>query len=186
MIFTKMQFPDFDVYLPFECRRCGNCCNGYMPRFSFDDLLQIAIYYGASEQELFDSYRQAFSLRIRGEKARCIFMHGSLCSIYDHPLRPQACILFPFSFQYANIRDCPGYDLHHEMLRTMLEGEQGYSLFDSSFCPVEPFRPPPETLGEKFWHRFIGLRPSPMLVRKYLVINEFQGPPANARGVQAR
>lgn len=181
MIFTKMELPDFDVYLPFECKMCGTCCSGYMPRFSYDDLLKIAIYYGGSEQELFRSYEQSFSLQRKGKKIKCIFLRGTCCSIYDHPLRPQPCILFPFSFQYANIQGCPGYELHMRLLRTMLEGEEGFSLFDSSFCPETTFREPPETQKEKFWGRFISLRPSPMLVRKYLIINELQMPPGGTR-----
>lgn len=180
MIFTKMQFPDFDVYLPFECRMCGVCCSRFMPRFSWTDLLELAIYYGRSEHELFRAYDTAFSRQVRGMQPRCIFMRGTVCSIYDHPLRPQCCVLFPFSFQYANIRDCPGYDFHIALLRTMLEGEQGYSLYDSSFCPAAPLRAPPARQQEKFWERFVGMRPSPMLIRKYLVINEFQEPPAKA------
>jgi len=181
MIFTKMQFPDFDVYLPFECQICGACCSRYMPRFSYRDLLEISIYYGRSEHDVFRSYQQAFSLQLKGGKARCIFMRGIVCSIYEHLLRPQSCILFPFSFQYSNIQNCPGYDFHLQILSTMLEGENEFSLFDSSFCPEAPFRTPPETQREKFWGRFISLRPSPMLVRKYLIINELQEPPVIAR-----
>ncbi|MEN6464279.1 MAG: YkgJ family cysteine cluster protein [Syntrophaceae bacterium] len=178
MIFTKVQFPDFDIYLPFQCQMCGSCCSRYMPRFSWRDLLELSIYYGASEHDLFRSYEQSFSLQLKGRETRCIFMRGTACSIYEHRLRPQACILFPFSFQYANIRDCPGHDVHLQLLHTMLKGESGYSIFDSSFCPAAPFRAPPETQANKFWGRFIGLRPSPMLVRKYLVINELQQPSA--------
>ncbi len=177
MIFTKIQFPDFDLYLPFECRMCGMCCRRYMPRFSYNDLLDLAIYYGSSEQDLFSSYQQAFSHLLKGKETRCIFLHGTVCSIYDHELRPQACLLFPFSFQYANIQKCDGYDLHNRILHAMLEGENGFSLFDSSFCPKMPFREPPETEQEKFWSRFIAAKPSPALIRKYLVINELQQPP---------
>lgn len=181
MIFTKMQFPDFDVYLPFECRICGACCSRYMPRFSYSDLLEISIYYGRSEHDVFRSYQQASSLQLKVGKARCIFMSGTVCSIYDHRLRPQSCILFPFSFLYSNVQNCPGYDFHLQILDTMLEGEDEFTLFDSSFCPEAPFRAPPETHREKFWGRFIGFKPSPMLVRKYLVINELQEPPVKAR-----
>lgn len=182
MIFTKIQFPDFDVYLPFECRMCGACCRRYMPRFPYRDLLELAIYYGASEQEVFRSYRQSSSAQLKGEGKGCIFTHGTLCSIYDHRLRPQACILFPFSFHDSNVGDCPGYNLHLKLMGTMLEGEKGYAIFDSSFCPDSPFRAPPESESDKFWGRFIGLKPSPTLVWKYLVINELQQPPGNFPG----
>lgn len=182
MIFTKIRFPDFDVYLPFECQMCGACCSIYMPWFSYRDLLEIAIYYGRSEKDIFRSYQHTFSLQLKGKPTRCIFMRGTMCSIYSHALRPQSCILFPFSFQYSNIRNCPGNDLHLKILDTMLEGEKEFSLFDSSFCPEEAFRDPPEFQTKKFFERFMALRPSPMLMRKYLVINELQKPPGNSTG----
>jgi Fe-S-cluster containining protein len=187
MIFTKMQFPDFDVYLPFECQMCGECCSRYEPRFSYGDLLGISICHGISEQEVFRSYQQAFSLQLKGKTVSCIFLRNRLCSIYDHELRPQACTLFPFSFQYANIQNCPGYDFHVKLLDKMLEEEAGYCLYDSSFCPKAPFRAPTELHKQKFWGRFIGLKPSPMLIRKYVVINELQESPIKRpQAVEAR
>lgn len=43
-----------------------------------------------------------------------------------------------------------------------------------SFCPDNDLRAPPEETSSLKWGGFIETEPTPVLVRKYLIINELQ------------
>lgn len=176
MTFTKIEFPDCDLYLPFDCRMCGNCCRCYIPFFPERHLLEISIYYGISEDDVLREHGDCMRLHIRGKPARCLFLRGSTCMIYDHPLRPETCSRFPFSYQYGKVKDCPGYDMHLSILEEITRGERDFAFYDSSFCPVKPFRAPSDSRKNSFWERFLLFNPAPQLVRKYLILNEFSTP----------
>ena len=179
-IFSKIEFADCDIYVPFDCQKCGNCCSGNMPWFPHRDLIALSIYYGTSEDDVVSSYELARARQIKGDSAQCIFERGTVCSIYDHQLRPECCALYPFSYLYASITNCPGLKIHANILEEIMEGERPFAVYDSSFCPDEEFRPPSEGRAIFFWKRFIAAKPSPVLVRKYLVINELDGVPGNS------
>lgn len=81
-----------------DCTVCANCCRQSIVNVTAADIASIAAHLGidpaeaehrSTEPDPEDSSRKV----LRSTRDGCIFLHGNLCSIYDH--RPQACRDFP-------------------------------------------------------------------------------------------
>ena len=42
-LFSKIECRDYDILLPFFCRKTGSCCGVYVPRIPYDDLGVLGI-----------------------------------------------------------------------------------------------------------------------------------------------
>ena len=169
-LFTKIEFRSCDLLVPFVCLKCGTCCSGYVPRIPAPDLQVIARYIGKPEKTFIEVYREAYRQHLAGHTVRCILHGNNLCSIYDHPLRPEVCDLYPFSFESGDMR-CPAYREHLYLVRVLTSGRSGFILYDSSFCPNRDRRPVPEPMCPETLHRFFAAGPSLGVVRAFAAIN---------------
>jgi Fe-S-cluster containining protein len=174
-LFTKIEFPHFDLLIPFICRQCGTCCRTYTPMMSEKDLGVIARCLNIPENELFARHEECRRRYIAGRPLPCPFNKEKRCLIYRNPLRPEVCRLYPFSFGRPKIHGCPGYDEHSRIVDAFLAGETDFEIYDSSFCPDQSCRRAPE----EEWHRFrfalSGAEPSRLAVRHFIQMNNLPG-----------
>jgi Fe-S-cluster containining protein len=140
MLFTKIELPGNDIVVPFICRRCGTCCMTYIPRVSAEDLTSISGYLQWPTEDLISRHAEAYLERLRGRPEPCIFLTDQrLCRIYSHPLRPEVCRLYPFSFGGTDA-DCDAYLEHTRVVAALLMNEESFEIYDASFCPNRDFR----------------------------------------------
>jgi Fe-S-cluster containining protein len=102
---SKLTKPDFDravrgydaaAFARIDCRRCGNCCRNYGPRFRESDIKAICKSAGLDRREFADAYLEpdsdgtGYQLR----KLPCPFQAAdNSCSEYEH--RTLSCRQFP-------------------------------------------------------------------------------------------
>jgi len=104
-LFSKIEYRDYDVLLPFSCRKTGSCCSVYVPRIPYEHLEVLAQYLGLPADEVIADYRFYYGKKLKGQSVRCPFLDNhNLCQIYHHFLRPWVCYLFPFSYGGEVIR----------------------------------------------------------------------------------
>lgn len=171
--FSKIECQDCDILLPFICRRTGSCCSIYVPRFSFHDLEIIARDLNLHSNNFLSEYQSCYLKRITGHSVRCPLLEGSNhCLIYQHPLRPQVCRLFPFSYGGEVITSCPAHVEHRRLLDCLTEGEREYRVYDSSFCPNLELRPIPQVRWCEISARFQSTPSLPAMSAAFFAFNE--------------
>ena len=81
----------------FECRQCGECCNGFGGTYVTPaDIAAIAAHIGADPETFVRDYcRMAGSRPViaQGEDGYCIFFRDRRCTI--HPVKPRMCRAWP-------------------------------------------------------------------------------------------
>jgi len=101
---------EYDILVPFVCRRCGNCCRHYDPIVELELLPEIARTLGEPIDAIQDRLRVQGLSHSAGRPTDCCFLHPrhSGCIIYE--VRPTACRQFPpLTGGGAGVVDCPGY-----------------------------------------------------------------------------
>jgi Fe-S-cluster containining protein len=169
-LFTKLCFDHYDVYVPFECRRCGKRCRTYTPRFSDDDVEEIARYLHEPPPAVRRRYEERHKTRYHTHALPCSFFNEETneCSIY--PLRPQCCRLYPFSFRGGDV-NCPAYRHHIRIAGALHRQDHLRDSFDSSFCPEEKTKPIPEHKWPAILNRFMEIEKSHMMIWKFIQMN---------------
>lgn len=82
-----------------DCKTCARCCHSLDVYLIPQDVEQIALAADVPQDEILTSYvDQSDSVKKTGEWGRfrtkpCVFLHGTLCSIYAH--RPDTCRRYP-------------------------------------------------------------------------------------------
>jgi len=171
-LFSKICLDDYDIVIPFECRKCGSRCRRYMPFLSEVGVFEIARFLHRPELELYREYRTRFRQNMTSRPVPCLFLRSdNRCGIYGHPRRPSVCILYPFSYGGADVEGCPGLDEHREILRLLQSGRRADSVYDSSFCPDRTRRPIPAVDWPETWARFLRADPSAELQKRFLESN---------------
>ena len=108
-LFSKIECRDYDILLPFSCRKTGSCCSVYVPRIPYEHLVVLAKYLGQPVESFIADYQCHYGKRLKGQPVRCPFLDNhNLCEIYYHSLRPWVCHLFPFSYSGEVINNMPG------------------------------------------------------------------------------
>lgn len=170
-LFTKIEFRDFDVVVPFVCTRCGWCCEHYLPRFTESEILRIAEDAHRQCVETLRQYLEGYEKKRHGRDVRCIFLLvNGLCGIHDHPLRPEVCRLYPFSFRDGDER-CPSFRVHRSIVSALTRDTGALELYDSSFCPETGLRPVPENLWPAILLRFLEAEPPIEVIQFFIVFN---------------
>jgi Fe-S-cluster containining protein len=171
--FSKIECRDFDILLPFICHRTGSCCSVYVPRFSFHDLEIIARDLNMQTKDFLSEYQSCYVKRITGHSVRCPLLESpNHCLIYQHPLRPQVCRLFPFSYGGEVINSCPAHVEHRRLLNCLVEKEKEYTVYDSSFCPNLELRPMPEDRWWEILARFQSILSLPAMSVEFITFND--------------
>jgi Fe-S-cluster containining protein len=171
MLFTKIELPGNDIVVPFICRRCGTCCMTYIPRVSAEDLTGISGYLNWPTADLISRHTEAYLKRLRGRPEPCIFLTDRrLCSIYSHPLRPEVCRLYPFSFGGTDA-DCEAYLEHTRVVAALLMNKKYFEIYDASFCPNRDFRLIPDGEWPEISRRLGLSNASEEMISAFLVLN---------------
>lgn len=171
VIFTKIELPGNDIIVPFICRKCGTCCMTYIPSLSAEDLLAISRYLKWSQDDLISNYAEAYLKRLRGKPEPCIFLNDHrLCRIYDHPLRPDVCRLYPFSFGGTDA-DCAAYLEHTRFVDILLMNEKSFEIYDASFCPNRDVRLIPDLKWPDILRKLRQSNVSREMIRAFLILN---------------
>lgn len=170
-LFSKIEFPNYDVLVPFICLKTGRCCKTYMPHVSEKDVLAIAHFLHWSVEDTFNSYSACFRKCVSSHPEPCIFLNkDNLCRIYDHPLRPPVCKLYPFSYESSD-ESCPGYKEHHRLVIVLTTIDTPSQIYDSSFCPSLSLRRIPSHKWDEIIDIFRSGKPSPELEHKFVAWN---------------
>ena len=171
ILFTKIELSGNDIVVPFICRRCGTCCTTYIPRVSAEDLTSISGYLQWPTEDLISRHAEAYLERLRGRPEPCIFLTDRmLCSIYSHPLRPEVCRLYPFSFGGTDA-DCDAYLEHTRVVAALLMNEESFEIYDASFCPNRDFRPIPDAAWPEITRRLGLSNASEEMIGAFWVLN---------------
>ncbi len=180
-LFTKIRFTDFDVLVPYVCERCGWCCEHYLPRFTESEILRIAEDAHRLRDETLRQYLEGYEKKRHGRDVSCIFLLANgLCGIHNHPLRPEVCRLYPFSFRDCDER-CPSYRDHRRIVSALTRDAGAFELYDSSFCPETGLRPVPEDLWPAIIRRFLDADPPVEVIAPFFAFNRTPVPEAGKR-----
>ncbi|MCK9197517.1 MAG: YkgJ family cysteine cluster protein [Syntrophales bacterium] len=172
-LFSKIECRDYDILVPFSCRKTGSCCSVYMPRIPYEHLEILAKYLGLPTDEVIADYQLHYGKKLKGQSVRCPFLDNhNLCQIYHHSLRPWVCYLFPFSYDGEAIQSCPAQVEHRHLLDCLVAGEKEYDVYDSSFCPNLDLRPIPEERWLTILKRFQSVPSLPEMAVTFAAFNE--------------
>lgn len=139
-LFSKIEGGTYDILVPFVCLKTGGCCSVYMPLIPENNLMKIAHDLHQDENELFAAYMVRFRKNMTTHPEPCIFLdENNLCRIYEHPLRPDVCRLYPFSYNGA-AEKCPSYREHKRFLTILIHHRPPCLIYDASFCPNRNMR----------------------------------------------
>lgn len=175
-LFSKIEFSDYDVLVPFICLKTGRCCKTYMPHIPEKDMLAIARFLRWSEEDTFSRYNACFRKCLASHPEPCIFLNkNSLCQIYNHPLRPSVCMLYPFSYRSSD-ESCPGYKEHQRLIAILTAFDAPSRIYDSSFCPNLSLRPIPSYKWKDIIDIFRSGKPSPESEHKFIAWNRRKTP----------
>lgn len=83
----------------FECRLCGDCCNGFGGTYvTQQDIINISAYINFDPEKFIDRYCDKSGTRnvlTLGKDGYCVFFDTSdYCTI--HPVKPYMCKAWPF------------------------------------------------------------------------------------------
>jgi len=83
----------------FECRQCGDCCNGFGGTYvTKQDIINISNYINVDPEKFIDEYCDKSGSRVvltLGKDGYCIFFDKTKqCTI--HPVKPYMCKAWPF------------------------------------------------------------------------------------------
>ena len=147
----------------------------YIPRVSMEDLTNISSYLKWSPEDLISRHTEAYLKRLRGKRGPCIFLDNQrlcqrLCMIYSHPLRPDVCRLYPFSFGGTDA-DCDAYLEHTRVVQIFLAGEKYFEIYDASFCPNRDVRLIPDSKWPEICRKLKLANASSEMIRAFLILN---------------
>ena len=180
-LFTKICFADYDVLVPFVCERCGWCCEHYLPRFTESEILRIAKDAHRQRDETLRQYLEGYEGKRHGRDVSCIFLVGNgLCGIHNHPLRPEVCRLYPFSFRSSDER-CPSFRDHRRIVSALTRDAGAFELYDSSFCPDMELRTIPVEAWMEIWRSFLEATPPVEVIPPFIVFNHAPLPKTGKR-----
>jgi Fe-S-cluster containining protein len=172
-LFSKIECRDYDILLPFSCRKMGKCCSIYVPRIPYEHLEVLAQYVGQPVDAFIADYQFYYGEKLKGQAVRCPFLDNhNLCQIYHHSLRPWVCYLFPFSYGGEVIKTCPAHVEHRHLLDCLVAGEKEYNVYDSSFCPNLDLRSIPEDRWLDILKKFQAVSSLPILAVAFVALNK--------------
>ena len=172
LLFTKIELPGHDIAVPFICRKCGTCCMTYIPRFKAEDLMTISQYLKWPPADLIYHHSDGYLKRLRGKPEPCIFLNDQkLCIIYNHPIRPSDCRLYPFSYGGTDA-DCAAYLEHTRVVKALLMNEKSFEIYDASFCPNPDVRLIPDSKWPEIRRTLRLSNVSREMIRALLILND--------------
>ena len=112
-MYKIIELRDFDVLLPFVCRKCGSCCHGFAPQIIAEDLPRIGQHIGKPSEEIMKLHKEAYRKKFTDSPINCSFLNNkNQCSIYS--MRPEPCQLYPLETDFGTADvNCVGYREFH-------------------------------------------------------------------------
>ena len=151
--------------------KTGGCCSIYMPFIPERDLMQIAHDLHEDEDRLYDACMTRFRRNMTSHPEPCMFLdENNLCRIYEHPLRPWVCRLYPFSYG-GGAEKCPSYQEHKRFLAILSHHSPSCRIYDASFCPNFEVRLVPDRDWPGILNMFQAGGPFAQLERKFIEWN---------------
>lgn len=92
-----MTYDTIDASRIFQCKKCGECCQGYGGTYLTDrDITAIAEYIHTDPQRFVEDYCQMSGTRpiIKQDRSGYCVFWDKLCTI--HPVKPRMCREWPF------------------------------------------------------------------------------------------
>lgn len=170
-LFTKIEGVQYDILVPFVCLKTGRRCKSYMPGIPEKNLMILARDLHREEADLFREYSLCYRKSMTSHPVSCIFQsENNLCLIYNHPLRPDVCRLYPFSYGGAD-ETCPGYQEHRRLVERLVGRESPCQIYDASFCPNHDLRRIPDQNWYEILETFRAGRPFAELEKKFIEWN---------------
>ena len=101
-MYKIIELRDFDVLLPFVCRKCGSCCHGFAPQIIAEDLPRIGQHIGKPSEEIMKLHKEAYRKKFTDSPINCSFLNNkNQCSIYS--MRPEPCQLYPLETDFGTL-----------------------------------------------------------------------------------
>lgn len=172
----KMAQNGFSVFIPFVCKRCGECCRKIGVSLCNIDVAAAAKYLNVTEKEVVEGYTgkviSCDEEKIEYEKSSvlrlpCPFLRGNECLIY--PVRPFVCAAFPVGTRLGDHGiGCPG---KREATRALRAVKKGLSYtktpptFEPKVCQIPPER------WDKILAKYLRSNPSKEALKLFLKFN---------------
>jgi Fe-S-cluster containining protein len=170
-LFSKIEGTAYDILIPFVCLKTGGCCSVYMPLIPERNLMAIAHDLHQDEDELFDACMSRFRKNMTSHPEPCIFLdQNNLCRIYEHPLRPAVCRLYPFSYG-GGAEKCPSYREHKRIMTLLTHCRPPCQIYDASFCPNRDVRRIPDHDWPEILETFRAGKPFAEMEKKFIEWN---------------
>lgn len=158
------------VFIPFICKRCGDCCRKKGVNWRDMNFQKIGEYLGLTPKEVIEKYLAEDSpvdvpIEKRGVKQRpCPFLKGNECGIY--PVRPDPCKSFPVETNCGGSGLCPGETEAVKSWRFMRS-----SSVQPASCSAEMSHVPPEK-WDKVLARYLKSNPSKEALELFIKFNQ--------------
>ena len=134
--------------------------------------MTISRYLKWPPADLIYHHTEGYLKRIRGKPEACIFLNDQkLCRIYNHPLRPSDCRLYPFSYGRTDA-DCAAYLEHTRVVEALLTNEKAFEIYDASFCPNPDVRIIPDSKWPGIRRTLKLSNVSRKMIRAVLILND--------------
>ncbi|HVO65458.1 MAG TPA: YkgJ family cysteine cluster protein, partial [Syntrophales bacterium] len=141
------------------------------PRIPTEDLITIAKDLKFSSEGLISLYSNIYLKRLCGKTEPCLFLDNRrLCMIYGHPLRPDVCRLYPFSFGGTDA-DCDAYLEHKRVVEILLADEKSFEIYDASFCPNRNVRLISDSKWPQIHSKLKRLNVTGDMIRAFMILN---------------
>lgn len=170
----KLLGMDCQVFIPFICKRCGECCRKVGVDLANINPSEVAKHLGISEKEVIERYLgetfckgKKIKYMITKSRIPCPFLQGNECLI--HPVKPDACKGFPVTTDFGDHGiGCPGEE---EANRTIHILGRGISYFASPIDIAEEIYIPDQK-WEKIVKKYLASHPSKEALELFLKFNQ--------------
>lgn len=162
---------DCQVFIPFVCKRCGECCRKAGVNWRYMNFHKIGKYLGLTPKEVVIKYlaEDGPSNVPAGERKTkpqypCPFLKGNDCGIY--PVRPGPCESFPVETNFGGRGvECPGEKEAVRSWRSLRSGS-----VQPASCSAELSHVPPDR-WDKILARYLKSNPSKEALELFIKFN---------------
>lgn len=171
---------DCKVFIPFMCKKCGNCCRKIGVQFGYFNPSFIASHLGLTPCDVVTKYlgevisesKEEIQFKPTRPQTPCPFLSDNLCSIHD--VRPGPCQVFPIATDFGDHGiGCPA-KIEATKAMKALSGEVPYNVRPVSDEPLEGDKQP--RIKMKAWKRimkkYVRTNPSRETLDMFVAVNE--------------
>jgi Fe-S-cluster containining protein len=170
----KLLAMDCQVFIPFVCKHCGECCRKVGVDLAHINPFEVAKHLGMSAKEVVKTYLgeitfydgEKIEIKITKSRLPCPFLKENECLI--HPVKPDVCKGFPVTTDFGDHGiGCLGEE---EASRTIHALGKGVPYFASPIETTEEIYVPDEK-WEKIIKKYLKSNPSKEALELFLEFN---------------